>query len=705
MEKETCDRTNNADVPDAGIKRACDQCRTRKIRCDKESPCSNCRTAQRLCSSTGPGQKPKEARQRVLISTQYERKIDQIEERLAGIEHLLRASRSPEAAAAGGASAADLSPVSRQVWTTASSRAPTPSVSVTTDTRSVIYDNEDIESAFEGDSSLTAHTAFASEFLEHAVGRSSLRNIHPDMSSALMSLRQMMSMRNPQRGFHEPRFAHQKPLPSGGLRELRMPPINLVVAMLRKTKESSPSTFRLAISFLTVEEFADYCRRVYFATEDFSPCLFIIVNTGLYYLFLEMLESDEGHAAKYLEYVNMCRDSLETGCANLPMFLSARRENIEALLLGANWAVELAKPTLAWQMTATACNLCQTLGYHRASTYKDDPSDGRETRPLLFWTVYQLEKGLALRLGRASTIQDFDITLPRDVLELPLGPEWRGIFNSWIKVAEIHGNIYEKLYSPAALAQPEPERVAAAWGLAEELNILVAQASLAAARYSQPGQADYDEYKSLRMVLKSDEISFYSSLTLVYRALPPRPGSGSTFSSECIETAREAMRVHQHCIRMVADSEYMTRAYIHWTILYAPFIPFIVLFCHIIESLNIDDDLSRLSEFIASLEGSRGASQAAEKLHRLCQVLYNVAVLYLEAKHQAQAAVGSEIDMYLSTLGLMPADGGGGIPAGVGGMVDTSGLGTSQLGDWFWGNRQMMGLLEEDMMNWSGGQP
>ncbi|RYP07504.1 hypothetical protein DL765_009137 [Monosporascus sp. GIB2] len=683
MEKEMCDRTDNADVPDAGIKRA--------IRCDKESPCSNCRTARRPCSSTGPDQKPKVPRQRVLISTQYERKIDQIEERLAGIEHLLRASQSPEAAAASGARAADPSPVSRQEWTTASSRAPTPSVSATTDTRSVIYDNEDIESAFEGDSSLTAHTAFASEFLEHAVGRSSLRSTHPNMSSALMSLRQMMSMRNPQREIPEPRFAHQKPLPSGGLRELRMPPMNLVVAMLRETKgnkqpKSSPSTFRLAISFLSVEEFADYCRRVYFATEDFSLCLFIIVNAGLYYLFLEMLESDEGHAAMYLEYVT-------------------RRENIEALLLGANWAVELAKPTLAWQMTATACNLCQTLGYHRATTYKDDPTDTREKRPVLFWAVYQLDKGLSLRLGRASAMRDFDITLPRHVLELPLGPDWCEIFNSWTKVAEIHGNIYEKLYSPAALTQPEPERVAAAWGLAEELKILVAQASLAAARYSQPGRAEYDEYKSVRMILKSDEISFYSSLTLVYRALPPRPGSGSAFSPECIETAREAMRVHQHCIRMVADSEYMTRAYIHWTILYAPFIPFIVLFCHIIETLNIGDDLSRLSEFIASLEGSRGASQASEKLHRLCQVLYNVAVLYLEAKQQAQAAVGSEIDTYLSTLGLMPADSGGSIPATAGGMVDTSGLGTSQLGDWFWGNTQMMGLLEEDMMNWSGGQP
>ncbi|SPO02605.1 related to C6 transcription factor [Cephalotrichum gorgonifer] len=698
MNKEMGGRNNNVDVPDTGIKRV--------IRCDKESPCSNCRTTRRLCSSSAPVQKPRESRQRVLISTQYERKIDQIEERLAGIENLLRPSHSPTAAAAGGSRSGEPSPVSRHGRTNTGSPALTPSASVTTDTRSVIYDNEDIESPFEGDSSLTAHTAFASEFLEYTVGHSSLRNIHPNMSSSLISLRQMISMRNSQKGTQEPRFAHQKPLPRGGLRELRMPPMDLVVAMLRETKETSPSTFRLGISFLSVEEFADYCRRVYFATKDFSPCLFIIVNAGLYYLFLEMLESDGGQAVKYLEYVNMCRDNLETGCANLSMFLSARRENIEALLLGANWAVEMGKPILAWQMTVTACNLCQTLGYHRAPTDKDIMGDTRESRPLLFWSVYQIDKALSLRLGRPSTMRDFDISLPDDVLESPLGPEWIRIFNSWIKVARIQGGIYEKLYSPAALTQPEPERMAAAWGLAEEVKILIAEASLAAVRYSQPGAVNYDNYESVRMVLKSDEVSLYSSLTLIYRALPPSPGSGGTFSSECIETAREAMQAHQYCIRMVADSEYMTRAYIHWTILYAPFIPFIVLFCHIIESQNIDEDLSRLSEFIASLEGSRGASKASEKLHRLCQVLYNVARLYLEAKQQAQPAVGSEIDTYLSTLGLMPADTSGNIPAAVGGMVDTSGLGTSHLGDWFWGNRQMMGLLEEDMdmMHWSGGQ-
>lgn len=131
-----------------------------------------------------------------------------------------------------------------------------------------------------------------------------------------------------------------------------------------------------------------------------------------------------------------------------------------------------------------------------------------------------------------------------------------------------------------------------------------------------------------------------------------------------------------------------------------------------------------------SLERVRGASRASEKLYRLCQVLCDVAKLYVEAKRQqvqaaaaqeqAQAVVfpglGDEVDMYLSALGLVPADLGGEPPAQVvapvggqltnhPGPVEGAAFPTSSgsyLGEWFSGNQHMMGLLEEDMTNWGG---
>lgn len=112
--------------------------------------------------------------------------------------------------------------------------------------------------------------------------------------------------------------------------------------------------------------------------------------------------------------------------------------------------------------------------------------------------------------------------------------------------------------------------------------------------------------------------------------------------------------------------------------------------------------------------------------------------------------IGNEFDVYLSALGFMPVDdptasgmsagaggGGGGPSAGAGALTasPTSATGaagggggggdgprfpasananamavqhqTNQLGDWFSGNRYMMGLLEEDLSqfhpNWNSG--
>jgi len=106
--------------------------------------------------------------------------------------------------------------------------------------RNGIPENDDADSVsvFEGDSSLAAHTSFASQFLDHVVERDQLQTAHPNIEPALTALRQMASMRDPQLKLssHEPRFPYQKPLPSRGLREMPMPPIQHVVGLLRDAK-------------------------------------------------------------------------------------------------------------------------------------------------------------------------------------------------------------------------------------------------------------------------------------------------------------------------------------------------------------------------------------------------------------------------------------------------------------------------------------
>ncbi|KAK6500278.1 hypothetical protein TWF481_010623 [Arthrobotrys musiformis] len=688
--------------------RTCDQCRARKVRCDREAPCSNCRITQRECSFTGAGQRARAARQRVLISHQYENKIDGFEARLTGIEGMLRELTTSLKRGGTTTPRSDSVPHMHN-YTTPKSAEPD-----TTCERASIPDivAEDNDQAFEGNSSLAAHTKFASEFLEQAVTNTSLdRQLSPDMKNTLASLQKMVRMQNRKGDPLESRLAHQKPMPKGGFSQLPLPPPDVILRLLRKVKASPPMTFLMSLTFVTVDDFVDSCRKIYFPTEDYNIATFIIVNTGLYYLFQDnkCSATDEFTEEECLKYCNMSRDNLETALANLPLLLPARKDMVEALVLSATYAVEISKLSLAWQLNCSAALICQTLGWHRLQN--DGTAD--DSRTTLFWFCYMLDKGLALRFGRSSMIQDWDVSAPKHFGNATLPASWNLMIGLWINTGGILGEIYQHLYSPSALAREPIHRVETARLLVEKMeNIwqeMVDTSIASGARHQDSLKAfgnDPRNQTTLDMVYKSGKVTHLSSLTLIYRAIPSAPGFPSTFNAECIDAARAAFGFHRECMELTADNLVAMAGYLHWTILYSPFTPFIVLFCHVIETSNLDD-LRLLEQFAESLQPALSISQAIEKLHRLCKLLHQIAALYIEAKGQQPQGsdmnmVGNDLDTYLSQLGFLTQS----HATEAVNISDTSGLGGvpimnpgQELGDWFSGNRYVLGLMEDDFLD------
>lgn len=211
-----------------------------------------------------------------------------------------------------------------------------------------------------------------------------------------------------------------------------------------------------------------------------------VVNAGLYFLFQEKASlaplQDPAHHAQFLDYQSLCRDNLETALTNLPLLLPNRKESIEVLVLGAFYAIEISKFSLARDLNSTAATLCQNLGYHRIRTLTPDT----EAKAILFWAVYLLDKALSLRSGRAPVIQDYDITVPRrwwrGEVDAAAGADafdddgmngWRRILDQWIGYADFLGRAYEQLYSPAALARPPEQRAESARSLIETLRTFI----------------------------------------------------------------------------------------------------------------------------------------------------------------------------------------------------------------------------------------
>ncbi|KAL4929699.1 putative C6 transcription factor [Aspergillus undulatus] len=705
----------HSDGKEALVRRACDQCRQRKIRCDKRSPCSNCRTSKIICSSTGAGQKPREPRKRVLISNEYEKKIDHIDERLAGIEQVLHELKTSLASNKSTTSqiCAHATPVSRHI---------SPSAQEYTSNPQDAMDQQESKTGFEGNSLMASQSVYASDFLQTAVSRSPLQMSASKINSALSTLKQLVSMQDTQvpsaREF--PRKKH-KGLSDCDLRELVMPPMHVVIPLLRNAKVDSYGTaLQTYCPFLPFDRLAEKCREVYFNTEDYSDATFIVANGGLYQLFVaaSFMAKDRAQREEYQGYVDICRHNLDTTLANLHLLMPATTDSIEALTMAAAHAIEMSKPSFALTLTSTASRLCQAMGIHQTASMENISLQEKERILTLFWSIYCMDRALSLRLGRAATIPDYDIDVPASLEASTVGEPWKSAYMIWVELARIQGLVYEKLYSAAALRQSEMSRVAEARNLAARMQ----------ERVMQPFEGIYAQLNNITAIeslyMRCDEVCRLSLLCLIYRAIPPQSGTPGTFVQECIESARGALLSHKSCMSLLKDTTAALKlSYLHWSILYSPFVPFIVLFCHIIE-VSSWEDLERLEEFVVSLKPNCSLSTAISKLHRLCQALSNVARLYIEARIQAQtqedqalASVGHEFDTYLSALGFAPpADGGDARWAAAPGTTTMPGEmsypGTAaqsisgphmpqghmtQLGNWFSGNQYMLGLLEEDL--------
>lgn len=111
-------------------------------------------------------------------------------------------------------------------------------------TPSCAPEDAESEASFDAvDSSLPANTIFASEFIEVATQRTSSheQGLNPDISAALASLRQLVSLHKSQSRVSDAHlFPRQKDISAGGLSQLPMPPLSATIAEIDKINSLRP---------------------------------------------------------------------------------------------------------------------------------------------------------------------------------------------------------------------------------------------------------------------------------------------------------------------------------------------------------------------------------------------------------------------------------------------------------------------------------
>ena len=103
---------------------------------------------------------------------------------------------------------------------------------------------------------------------------------------------------------------------------------------------------------------------------------------------------------------------------------------------------------------------------------KNDKHDDFQYKQFLFWSIYFIDKSLSLRLGRPSTIPDWDITVPQPTTNDSIPEAVLAYFVLSIETARCQGNIYEMLYAPKSTTQPDEVKQARVEALLSDLQNL-----------------------------------------------------------------------------------------------------------------------------------------------------------------------------------------------------------------------------------------
>ncbi|EMT62898.1 hypothetical protein FOC4_g10001095 [Fusarium odoratissimum] len=457
--------------------------------------------------------------------------------------------------------------------------------------------------------------------------------------------------------------------------------------------------------FISKDRLIDCCREIYFAVDNLSLPTFLIANATLRYLFQEKAQQSQDPSSReeYCKLSQLCRGNLETAMNKFNVLAPPSLENAEAFLLGAIYAIEVSQPMLAWQLVSGAGGICQTLGWHQLVPNSDSTTDRKIS---LFWLTYLLDKGLSLRLGRPAVIHDDEITLPErlDKADVPGG--WRDLLTQWIRHSRLVGRAYQDLYSPSALRKSVQERGERARNLMAALKRIMDDSlmPLGQAHLMERNTGDFGSApnRMIKTVLKADEVWYWTTLTFIRRAVPSTEGGHGAVSPACLESARMAFEAHGECMRMTDPSSETKAVYLLWTIIYTPFVPLIVVFCNVIETSN-PEDIRILGEFCESLKPLCGIFEAIQELHDLCQVLYSLAISYVEAKSQSQGGVDKMVEdgfdvQSKSTHGAMSFSSSyfDNFSIGSSILVPQPNSHVSQVRDWISGNMHWMDASQED---------
>ncbi|KAI0145514.1 hypothetical protein GGR57DRAFT_480430 [Xylariaceae sp. FL1272] len=589
---------------------ACDNCKTRKTKCDRRSPCASCTTLQVSCRTTN---RAGEKRQRVLLSSKYEDAVQDVSRQLADVKEMLQSLMLSNGA-----------PTSLTVNSEKShdAGALTPQ-SVRSMIDEQVPNLSNVQEGYNGDSSFQSQAQQVKTALDSTLTSFGLiANVEQSTIGGAHDSKSHEAQKSPTSGTLE-----SPPTPSAiESGSVPLPPLDLVLKLLRLAKVEK-QVFFFEVPLLDADEFTDMCRDVYFATEPVSLYAWICVNIGLYYLFLGLSKADcdRLHTSQDVlrKEIGVLRSNAEAAMQSLRLCSEPSIESCRALAILATFYTREGHSAVAWRLISGSARACLDLGLHRMPS--DVNVDKIDRKTSLFWHVYAWDKLLAMTCGRTPTIHHYDVSNGLHLFDVPRLSVRNVLYGAFVDFAVVTGEIHKSLFSASAYRASQQDRIQDVSQFAARLRTI--QSAVQSANSDNP---TWDErFSSIATVM---QICLHSQLSVVHRILPsdmPNPHPLQC-SNECVDEARKALSVLVATGKAVEHFPARLGPFLNSVLSFVPFVPFIILAGNAIATCS-SQDLSTLSTVVSLLASVASTSPTISKIHDACERFSRIAEMIVSS--------------------------------------------------------------------------
>ncbi|CZT49822.1 uncharacterized protein RSE6_10715 [Rhynchosporium secalis] len=403
------------------IPKACENCKIRKIRCDKSSPCSSCRTAKLPCrvASRAP-----ENKLRAPSATYHEKHFSLIHNSLREIKDRLEKI--------------DISQ--------ASVPAP-PELCITTSETEYPFVPE---TAFQSETSFDTQFVYATVTAEYSVEEVVPNDLNQEIGVSLAALKSLLCGKGKPSPSNKLSFPRPVTKATLSAPKFELPPMDIIIEVLKKASTQIPLVI-LHSGLRDESLLEELCKKVYFPTKHVSKGETTLMNGLLFYVFGEYGMEEGDPNPLYLNYAKLCEKNFVAGLQDYDCLVTPTLENIQSLLLGAIKAQEDSRPALCWTFVSAGARLCQILGYHREAVVSRDSPQVAEAKRQVFWMLYMIDKTLSLNLGHTSNFpsHDIDVMMYSPISEPKIAP-WNRVMIAFAGFSRLQGRLYDELYSVRA---------------------------------------------------------------------------------------------------------------------------------------------------------------------------------------------------------------------------------------------------------------